>query len=38
MKEIKKEGVRGNLTKKYLEMGRSSMVRKYVLWKFQLTT
>lgn len=38
MKETKGESVRDNPSEKYLEMGRSSMVRKYVLWKFQLTT
>lgn len=38
MKEIKEEGLRDNLSKKYLEMGCSNMVRKYMLWKFQLTT
>lgn len=37
-KKGEKKAFSGTLSKKYLEMGHSSMVRKYVLWKFQLTT
>lgn len=38
MNKRKKRVFSGNISKKYLEVGCSSMVRKYVLWKFQLTT